>query len=193
MSQNTKIKEFIVDEHDVVNGLFSYSGALPVTAGTALTFVSTSGFRTNESDLETRAFTSTQTYANTVSTSWGVVPRVRNAGSGDAILGILRYDVRETDENGQRYQFYPQKWAENNWVASGQGIAIINKGFVFYSGVNTAGTVNAGNVAYVSGAAGSEQGELQIGTSVSTAELGRVWGGKGDSDYFLLQIDPSIS
>ena len=176
----------------MINGLFSYSGALPVTAGTALTFVSSSGYRTNETDLQTLAFTSMPTYANTVTTRWGVIPQVRNAGSGDAAIGILRYDVKEVDELGRRFEFYPQKWAENNWSASGQGIAIITKGFVLYSGANVAGTVSAGSIAYVSGAAGSEQGELQVGSSASTSKLGRVWGGKGDSQYFLLQIDPTI-
>jgi|ERR1041384_1975511 hypothetical protein len=190
MATNTKIKEFIVDEHDVVNGLFAYSGAIPVTAGTILTTVG-SGYRTDESDLQTLAFTSTNGFANTVSTRWGPIPQVQNCGSGDAPLGLLRYDVRELDELGLRAQFYPQKWAENQWLASGQGIPILTKGFVFISGFQ--GTATAGAVGYASGA-----GQLVVGTAanVSSAKVGRFWGapatqGAGNG-FALFQIVPTL-
>jgi len=191
MATNTKIKEFIIDDHNVINGLFTYSGALPVTAGTVLAPVG-SGYRLDESDLQTLAFTSTASFSNTVSTRWGPVPQVQNAGSGDAVLGLLRYDVRETDENGQRYQFYPQKWAENQWTASGQGVSILNKGFVFISGA--AGTITAGAYGYASGA-----GQL-IGSAVGTisaaeqSRVGKFWGGVANQGagkgFALFQIDP---
>ena len=192
MSTNTRIKEFMVNEYNVVN-LLGYSGSIPVNAGTAVTFVSSSGWRTDDNDVNLTSWPGVSSYGNIFSPRWTTQAMVRNAGSGDAILGILRYDIREVDENGLPLKFYPQKASENNWLISGQTVPIITKGFVFYSGSNTAGNIAAGNIAYVSGAAGSEQGELQIGTSASTAKLGRVWGAPGATNkFFLLQIEPTI-
>lgn len=185
MATNTKLREFIIDEHDIVNGLFAYSGALPVTAGTVLTVVSNSGYKTSEADLVPAAFTNMNSFANTVSTTWTLGCKVKDATSGDAILGLLRYDVRETDENGQRYQFYPQKWAENQWTASGQGVSILNAGFVFISGA--IGAVQVGNYGYASGA-----GVINAVASSSAVanKVGKFWGAPSDNGYALFQIKP---
>ena len=191
MSQTTNIIEHNINEHDFVN-YFAYSGTIPVTKGTAVTFVSSSGFRTNETDSKVLGWPGMSSYGNTVSTQWGTQALVRNAGSGDAVLGILRYDVRSVDENNIPLTFYSQKAAENNWILSGQTVPIITRGFVFYSGYNIGGTVSAGAKIYVSGAAGSEGGELFAGTNASTAVLGRAWGGKGDRDFFLLEVNPAL-
>lgn len=192
MSANTKIKEFQVNEYNVIN-MLSYSGTLPATAGTAVTFVSSSGWRVDDNDVSVVSWPGIATYGNTLSPRWNTGPQVRAAGSGDAILGILRYDVREVDENNLPLKFYPQKAAENNWIISGQTVPIITKGFVFYSGANVAGSITAGSVAYVSGAAGSEAGELAVGTNASTAKLGRVWGAPGATNkFFLLQVEPTV-
>ncbi len=187
MATNTKIKEFIIDDHDIVNGLFSYSGSIPVTAGTVLTFVSSSGYRTTDGDLVPLAFVGTNSFSNTVSTRWGLGCQVRDCGSGDSPLGLLRYDIREYDENGQRYQFYPQKWAENEWIASGQGLPILTKGFVFISGLQ--GTPTAGAVGYASGA-----GVIAVGTAanVSSAKVGKFWGATANNGLALFQIIPNI-
>ena len=112
MSTTTKIKEFQVSEHNVIN-LFAYSGSIPVTAGTVVTPLSTSGWRVDDNDLIANTWPGVSTYGNTVSPRWTTSALVRDAGSGDAVLGILRYDVREVDENGIPLKFYPQKAAEN--------------------------------------------------------------------------------
>lgn len=191
MSTNTKIKEFQVSEYNVIN-LFGYSGSVPVTAGTAVTFLSSSGWRVDDNDSNVSSWPGVATYGNTLSPRWTTQATVRNAGSGDQIIGILRYDIREVDENGIPLKFYPQKAAENNWLLSGQTVPIITKGFVFYSGT-IGGSVTAGAIAYVSGAAGSEQGELFAGSNASTAKLGRFWGVKGATNQFaLLQIEPTV-
>lgn len=184
MATNTRIKEFIIDDHDMVNGLFAYSGSIPVNAGTVLAAVSSSGYRTQDGDLQALAFTATNSFNNTVSTRWGPSCLVRDCASGDVPLGLLRYDIKEVDENGQRYQFYPQKWAENQWTASGQGISILTAGFVFISGC--AGTIQAGNYGYVSGA-----GAIFGGTNASTTKVGKFWGAPGDGGLALFQIIPN--
>lgn len=191
MSTTTKIKEFQVSEYDVIN-MFSFSGALPVTAGTAVTPVSSSGWIVDGNDVNVTSWPGAATYGNTLSPYWTTAAQVRAAGSGDAILGILRYDVRTVDENGLPLKFYPLKAAENNWMLSGQTVPIINKGFVFISG-QFGGNVSAGQVAYVSGAAGAEAGEIFGGTNASTAKLGRFWGARGTTNQFvLLQVNPTI-
>lgn len=191
MSTTTKLKEFQVNEYNVLN-LFAYSGSLPVTAGTAVTTLSASGWRIEDNDSNAASWPGVASYGNTLSPYWTTSQYVRAAGSGDPILGILRYDVRSVDENGLPLKFYPQKAAENNWIISGQTVPIINRGWVFISG-QIGGTVSAGKIAYVSGAAGSEAGELFGDTNASTAKLGRFWGAPGVSNKFvLLQVDPTI-
>lgn len=192
MSTTTKIKEFQVNEYNIIN-LFAYSGSIPVTAGTAVTPVSSSGWRVDDNDINAGSWPGVATYGNTLSPRWTTAALVRAAGSGDAILGILRYDVREVDENGLPLKFYPQKAAENNWIISGQTVPIINKGWVFISGANIGGSITAGTTAYVSGVAGSEAGEIFAGTNASTAKLGRFWSAPGATNKFvLLQIEPTI-
>lgn len=186
MSTTTKIKEFQVSEHNVFNGV-GWSGAVPVTAGTAVTWLSSSGFRAADTDLGIAALGGA-TYGNTVSTRWTVGPLVRAATSGDTVLGILRYDMRETDENGNTWRAYPQKWAENNWLVSGQGNAVITAGFVFISGVG--GVVQAGNPVYASG-----DGNLFAGGSGQfdavyrqPSKVGVVYGAEDHTKYALIKI-----
>lgn len=182
MATNTKIQEFQVDDHDIIN-LFAWSGAIPVTAGTVVTPLSSSGWRSADSDSEVLGPVGAS-YGNTLSTRWGTQAKVRAAGSGDAILGILRFDVREVDENGMPLKFYPQKAAENNWVLSGQTVPIINKGFVFISG-QFGGSVVAGATAYVSG-----DGEIFAGSNASTTQVGVFWGAPDNNQFALLQVKP---
>ena len=191
MSTTTKLKEFQVSEYNVIN-LWAYSGSLPVTAGTVVTTLSASGFRVEDNDSNAATWPGVATYGNTLSPYWTTSQYVRAAGSGDAVLGILRYDVRAVDENNLPLKFYPQKAAENNWIISGQTVPIIQKGWVFISG-QFGGTVAAGKIAYVSGAAGSEAGELFGDANASVAKVGRFWGAPGVNNKFvLLQIEPTV-
>lgn len=184
MATNTKIREFIIDDHDIVNGLFAYSGAIPVSAGTIVTFLNNSGYKTSESDMIPASFVGMNSFANTVSTTWTLGCKVKDAASGDVPLGMLRYDVRAYDENGLRGHFYRQKWAENEWLQSGQGVSILNAGFVFISGA--IGSVQAGAYGYPSGA-----GVLNaVTTTVTNNKVGKFWGAPSDDGYALFQIKP---
>ena len=86
----------VVDEHDVVN-LFKFSGTIPATKGTMVKIVS--GW---DNDQELQLLGSPgASYNNTVSQRYGVQAQIAAcAGSGDAAVGLLLYDVREVDENG---------------------------------------------------------------------------------------------
>jgi hypothetical protein len=46
------------------------------------------------------------------------------------ILGMILNDVRNTDENGEKLHFYPQKKAELQCVVSGEAVPIATRGIV---------------------------------------------------------------
>lgn len=56
--------------------------------------------------------------------------KVTAAGATDTgnIIGILFRDVRETDENGEKLLFYPEKREQLQCVLSGQAVPILTKG-----------------------------------------------------------------
>jgi hypothetical protein len=132
-------------EHDVIN-LFAYSGTLPVNKGTFVVPADSNGWKnTDEMSLLGDVGAS---YGNVVSERYGVAAKVTAAASGDStVIGMLLYDVKETDENGEKLVFNPRKAAEMNVAISGQAVPIVTKGVFLYSGA--AGTGSAGASAYV--------------------------------------------
>lgn len=187
MATNTRIREFIIDDHDIVNGLFAYSGSLPVTAGTVVTTVSPSGYKQSEADVVPTSFVGMNSFANTVSTTWTLGCKVKDATSGDVPLGLLRYDIRAYDENGLRGHFYRQKWAENEWLQSGQGVSILNAGFVFISGA--IGAVQVGSYGYASGA-GVINAVAPANAASTAFKVGKFWGAPSNDGLALFQIKP---
>ena len=134
-------------EHDVVN-LFSLTGngiTLPFNKGT-LVSVNGDGWKNDaSSDLDMLGDVGAA-YSNTVSQRYGVPACVTVAATGDNILGITLYDVKETDENGEKLVFNPRKAAELQAVVSGQAVPVMTKGVVLYNGVT--GTPAGGGAAY---------------------------------------------
>ena len=146
------------NEHDVVN-LFSYSGTLPVNKGTIVKIVGNGWKNTDEMDF---LGSPGNAFGNTVSERYGVAAKVADAGSGDASLGILLYDVKETDENGEKLIFNPRKAAEMNVAISGQAVPVATRGTFLYSGA--VGTPAAGGTAYWNGTEISSVGGTTIGS-----------------------------
>lgn len=65
-----------------------------------------------------------------------VKTKVRPCQSGDrasSLVGFTLFNVAETDENGEKYAFYPQKKKENSVVLSGDAVPILTKGFLALS------------------------------------------------------------
>ena len=54
--------------------------------------------------------------------------KVEKADEGDVAIGITLRDIRETDENGEKLRFYPQKREELQCVVSGQTVPVASKG-----------------------------------------------------------------
>ena len=152
------------NEKDVIN-LFAFSGTLPATKGTLVKIQA--GFKaTDEISMLGNVG---QSYPNTVSERYGVAAQVAVAGTGDSALGMLLFDVRETDENGELLKFNPRKAAEMGAVISGQAVPIVTRGIFRYSGA--AGTPTAGGTAY-NGANGviSATGTQVVGKFLGAAD-----------------------
>ena len=90
------------DEHDVVN-LFSLTGnsiTVPFNKGT-LVAVTGDGWKNDASSDLDMLGNPGQSFTNMVSQRYGVPACVTVAATGDNILGVTLYDVKETDENGE--------------------------------------------------------------------------------------------
>lgn len=135
-------------EHEVLN-FFTFNGTIPVTAGT-LVKIDGSGMN-NDTWKEAKILGDAgQAYSNVISKRYGVYPQVCTLTSNhDTPIGMLLYDVRENDENGEKLIYNPQKAAENNWAISGQAVPILTRGVVLYSGYG--GTPSGGQYAYPTG------------------------------------------
>ena len=96
--------------------------------------------------------------------------RVALAGSGDSALGILIRDVRDTDENGEKLRFYPQKKEELQCVLSGESVPIATKGvFTLLEGAFTGAVIPAAGTDVYGHAAGKLG--LKAGTAVKVGQV----------------------
>ena len=179
------------DEHDVIN-LFSWSGAVPAFKGTMVKIASPSGFVASDDEPVEMFGAVGNAYANTVSQRYRTSAQVTTCTSGscgtkDIPLGMLLYDVREDDENGEKLIFNPRKAAENDYVISGQAVPILTRGIVLYSGATLAAdTVSPGDTVYAAAA-----GELaKDADHVSKAPaVGKALGTKDANNHMLLKIE----
>lgn len=169
-----------VSEYETINLFKHISGV--ATKGMLVRI--SSGFLNDRSQLE-MVSNPGAAYGNTVSTRWTVRPYVTTCHSGATdTIGMLLYDVAETDENGEKLIFNPQKQAEMQCVLSGQAVPILTRGIVLYSGVVETNTpVAAGGVAYANnfGAVGTE--------GSSTFKVGRFLGPKDANGHCLLKLE----
>lgn len=169
--------------HEIVD-LFAISGAsLPISKGTVVRLGT--GIH---SDLggPIMAGSPGAAYPNVVSTRWNVQPLatvINNTGGGDA-FGITLFDVRETDENGNKLLYSPQSQFERSCVLSGQACPILTRGIVHYSGVD--GNPVAGQKLYVTG--GNVNG-LTTFTVPGDNSLIRALGPKDSQGYVLIKFD----
>ena len=171
-----------VDEHVVIN-LFAFSGALPVSKGTLVRIET--GYDAGADPLSLAAGTVGQSYQNTVSTRWVVPHKVSTAGTGDRPIGMLLYDVRETDENGELLIFKPRKRWEMQTALSGEAVPILTKGLVLYTGVANNQSPTGGALAYI-GAAGVLS---TAGAGTSIVSVGRFLGPTDSNGWVLVKLE----
>lgn len=168
------------DEHDVFNG-FAYSGSLPVNKGTFVRPVA-SGWRTDENDWETLAAPGAS-FPGTWSFRYGTIPKVTAAGTGDYAIGMLLYDIAETDENGEKYIYRRQKADEAQVVLSGQTVPITTRGYFLWSGTLN-GAVTVGLPIYPSG-----NGDLTVNSINQNVKLGRLVGMPNGRGHSLIYVN----
>lgn len=179
-SNTTLIKPFrSYDEHDVVN-LFAFDGT--TNKGT-LVKVSTGWSNTDANGGITQvANPHAATYNGTVSQYHVLTPRVAEAASGEAPLGLVLNDVRLTDDNGEYLIYKPARAAELSAVASGQAVPVLTRGLVLYK----AAGVSAGHVAY-----GVDNGLILGAASLPAGakEVGKFLGATDSDGFALLKLE----
>lgn len=115
-------------EHDVIN-LYSLLGA----SGDAGALVKVTSGAANPSNPDGYSSNQLGATVNTLSYSFRYETKlkVEHTASGDdsfAAIGILLWDVRETDENGLPLRYFPQRAKEILAVISGQTVPIAMRG-----------------------------------------------------------------
>jgi len=122
-----------LSEHDVFNGFYAWGGTIPQTKGV---FVKINSGWSADSDLSELGNPG-QAYTNTVAQRVGLTTNVTACDStGDNAIGLLLYDVKETDENGILLKWDAAKQARMQCVLSGQSTVIAQRGKFLYSGVD---------------------------------------------------------
>jgi hypothetical protein len=174
-------------EHDVLNGLYSWSGTIPVTKGT---FVKISSGWSTETELAELG-NAGAAYNNVVSQRIGLNTRVAACNSsGDNAIGLLLYDVRENDENGLPLKFFPDKQARMQCTISGQSVVILQRGKVLYSGINGGATpyvgITPGAPVYL-----GNDGGLNVSGSLTNAgvtKVGKFLGAPSADGWVLIDV-----
>ncbi len=176
------------DDNDVVN-MFAYDGT-DVGAGTVVK-VSAANLNEDLIDLvEDGSFLNTQ--GNAFSPLAVNPLRVSAAGSGDSALGIALRDVRDTDENGEKLRFYPQKKEELQAVLSGESVPVASKGiFTFLEGAFTGAVLPAPGVdvyGHAAGKLGATGGTaVKVGSVLATGS--RAAGDTHAGGYAIVKVD----
>ena len=172
-------------EKDVIN-LFSVSGApidttynIIATKGSLVKVVG-SGFQNDQDPEVLLGNYGLFNTNNFVGQRYGVPSQVALANSGDFAIGMLLFDVRELDENGEFLKYRPQKAAEMEAVLSGQSAPIVTKGRFLVSGIQTGTTaIAAGGAVYV-----GTNGGLATFTNVTGQRVGTFLGVAGTTGSY---------
>ncbi len=177
----------VIDEHNVLPW-FTFSGTVPVSKGTFVKIAT--GYIPTEQEMVELGNVG-YAWDGTVSQRYGVAPKVATVtSSGDATIGFLRYDVRETDENGEKLIFKPDKAARMQAVLSGQAVPVVTKGVVLYSGVE--GTITVGGAAYLApdgSMAATSSGSATLASIGTITKVGTFLGPKDGNGWVLVKID----
>ena len=176
------------DEHDVINLFaFDYAGTA-ITKGALVRIKSSAGWNAAQ-ELDQSNSMVGFTLNNVVSDRYAVSARVELAHSGHNPLGMLLYDVAETDENGEKLIYNPRKAAEMQTTVSGQAVPILTKGIVLIDNIH--GTVAEGGLAYC-GTGAANDGLVTATAGGTRKKIGRFLGTTGANGEALLHLDVNI-
>jgi hypothetical protein len=175
-------------ENDVVN-LFSYDGVVDLTnyveRGQMVRVVADKGWK-NDNLSQTSINNS---YPHTVSDRWSVNARVTLTASGDSVapLGMLLYDVKEYDENGEKLIWHPLKGHEMEVALSGQAVPVLTRGIVLVNGiVDTNSLAAAGTDVYATDTGGIMVApSAWVGVPTDVHRIGSLLGPVNNGDVLL--------
>ena len=170
-------------EHDVIN-LFSPSGAdtpTDLNNGTCVSATGNGWKNGPAADLDMIGAPGAS-YTNTVSQRYGVPAHVCITQLGDTPLGLTLYDVKETDENGEKLVFNPRKAAELQAVVSGQAVPVVTRGVFLYNGIG--GTPAAGGSVWT-----AADGGLSATSGTNAQNAGKFLGVKDTDSNVLLKLE----
>lgn len=178
------IKPFrVVNEYDVVN-LYAFEGATASKGN----FVELTSFNPSNhngwSSVNVGA-----AYDGTWSKRYTVNARVSYTASGSQkALGMLLYDVADTDENGQALRFI-EKYKKDAMcvVESGEAVPVLTRGIVEINGFQ--GTPAAGSGAFVSNSGDGSVVVALPNASVAGQKVGKFLSSTGADGYALLKIE----
>ncbi len=170
-------------EHEVLPTLFTYSGALPVNKGTFVYIVSGASA---ENTLQQLGDVGAH-YQNVVAQRYGVSPLVSKCtNTGSKCVGMTLYDIRETDENGERLILHPDKMERMQAVPSGWPVPILRRGFIQYSGMTLSPT-GQGEPLYLSPA---NDGTVSFsGVAGQSTNVGRIYGPSDSQGFTYIFVD----
>ena len=181
------------DEHDVLN-LFSYdttglsAGSISITKGTLVKIAT--GWKNYDSGvelgggLEFIGSAGTLSPTNVVSQRYGVTAKVVYSNTGETPIGMMLYDVKDVDENGELLKYKPRKAAEMQAVIPGQAVPVVTRGVFLVQGV--LGTPAAGGVAYA-----GLTGQITASTGthpISNVAIGRFLGAADTNGETLVKL-----
>lgn len=177
------------DEHDVLN-LFSYDTAglsvntINVVKGTLVKIAN--GWKNYDSGavlgggIDFTGPAGTLSPTNVVSQRYGVIAKVVMSTTGETPVGMMLFDVKDADENGEPLKFNPRKAAEMQAVIPGQAVPVVTRGIFLVQSVG--GTPAAGGTAYA-GATG------QItATAASNVAIGKFLGAADTNGETLIKL-----
>ena len=181
------------DEHDVLN-LFAYdttglvAGSISITKGSLVKIAT--GWKNYDSGvelgggLEFIGGAGTLQPNNTVSQRYGVTAKVVTSTTGETPIGMMLYDVKDVDENGELLKYKPRKAAEMQAVIPGQAVPVVTRGIFLVQGV--LGTPTAGGTAYAGGT-----GQITASTGnypISNVAIGKFLGAADVNGETLVKL-----
>jgi hypothetical protein len=182
------------DEHDVLN-LFSYdttglsAGSISITKGSLVKIAT--GWKNYDSGvelgggLEFIGGAGTLQPTNVVSQRYGVTAKVVTSTTGETPIGLMLYDVKDADENGELLKYNPRKAAEMQAVIPGQAVPVVTRGVFLVQGV--LGTPTAGGTAYA-----GLTGQITASTGthpISNVAIGKFLGAADVNGETLVKLD----
>jgi hypothetical protein len=160
------------DEHEVIN-LYAHSSAADVNKGTFVTATVADGNTNVSQNGNSPATPHSDTHGSLSNlpsratalrheVSW----KIDTAASGDTVLGVMLYDVKENNVFGEPFIYKPShERAEQSVTISGEATPVLTRGLIKTNGFNGAPGPNSGAVVW------NATGFLDLNNDLTTAIL----------------------